>query len=248
MLKLIPIPAFETNYIWCLSNVIYPGKVVIVDPGAAPPVLNYLKTHKLELSAIFITHHHKDHTGGLAEIVQHYSCPVYASPDSANQEMISVPELDLSFTAIPIPGHTLDHTAFYGHELVFTGDTLFAGGCGRLFEGTYQQLYDSLQTLAALPKETQVYCGHEYTEHNLQFGLTVEPENKDITSKLKLVKFLRAEQQCTLPSSIIEELNTNVFLRCDQPAVKAAAEKYSGERLESPVDVFRVLRDWKNGF
>lgn len=207
--------------------------------------MNYLNVNKIALVAIFITHHHKDHTGGLAEILEHYPCPVYRNADAAE---IKLPELNLQFTALAIPGHTLDHTAFYGHELVFTGDTLFAGGCGRLFEGSYQQLFNSLQKLAALPKETQVYCGHEYTEQNLQFGLLVEPENKDIASKLNLVKFLRAEQQCTLPSSIAEELNTNVFLRCDQPAVKASAEAYANQKLDISVDVFRVLRNWKNQF
>ena len=257
MLSITPIPAFQTNYIWAITSAFSPGKAVIVDPGEAAPILDYLRSNNLELTAILITHHHPDHTGGVKEILQHYDCPVYAGSKETSAkashrledgEEFSIEALNLHFTALHVPGHTKGHKIFYGHGVVFTGDTLFAAGCGRNFEGEAEELYTSLQKLAALPAETQIYCGHEYTEQNLRFGLTVEPENADIQSKLKLVSMMRAEGKCTLPSSFSEELNTNVFLRSHLPEIKAAAENYSQQNLATPAAVFAVLRHWKNNF
>jgi len=257
MLSITPIPALETNYIWTITSAIAPGKAVVVDPGTAQPVLQYLKHQQLSLAAILITHHHADHTGGLDEILQHIKCPVYAgaiepiaqaSHRLTDGEKFTIEALNLRLMAIHVPGHTKGHTAFYGHANVFTGDTLFAAGCGRNFEGSYQQLYQSLLKLAALPVETQIYCGHEYSEQNLRFGATVEPDNAALLSKLKLVAMMRADGQCTLPSSFAEELTTNVFLRCHLLQVKTAAENHAQCSLTTPDSVFAVLRQWKNHF
>lgn len=257
MYQLTPIPVLNTNYIWHITSEHYPGQAVIVDPGESAPVLAYLQAHQLNLAAILVTHHHKDHTAGIEAILQHHPCAVYAGYNEPVQtkthsvkdgEICAIDALDLHFTAIHVPGHTDGHIAYYGHEMLFSGDTLFAAGCGRNFEGTATQLYSSLQKLMQLPKETQLYCGHEYTEQNLTFGMTVETDNSDIRSKLNLVQILRKENHCTLPSSLAEELNTNVFLRCDNARVKAAAEKYSGNTLSTEVDVFTTLRHWKNLF
>lgn len=257
MFELTPIPALKSNYIWAISSPAHPGKIVIVDPGASTPVLKYLQAQQLELAAILVTHHHYDHTDGLALIKQHHNCAIYAGAhEHVNQatdhlldlQIIHIPALDLSLTALHVPGHTDGHIAYFGHEMLFSGDTLFAAGCGRNFEGTPAQLYNSLQRLAALPAETQLYCGHEYTEQNLRFGLMVEPDNQAIASKLALVVMMRSEQACTLPSSIADELNTNVFLRCTNTNVIKATETWAQHSLNTPEKVFTALRTWKNSF
>ncbi len=257
MLSITPIPALETNYIWTITSPFSPNKAVIVDPGEAKPILNYLQQHSLELSAILITHHHPDHTGGVAEILKYHQCPVYAGAaevkaDATHRikdgEKFTISPLNLEFTGLQLKGHTQGHTAFYGHNIVFTGDTLFAAGCGRNFEGSYSELYQSLQKLIKLPINTQIYCGHEYTEQNLRFGATVEPHNTDIRHKLKSVQILRNKHKCTLPSNFTEELKTNVFLRCHLAEVKASAQKHAGQLLIDEEAVFTVLRDWKNNF
>jgi hydroxyacylglutathione hydrolase len=257
MFELTPISALESNYIWAITSQTFPGKVVIVDPGASEPVIAFLQAQQLELAAILVTHHHYDHTNGLEALSQHSDCPIYAgahepvsqaSVQLADGQSFQIAELGLSLTALHVPGHTDGHIAYFGHEMLFSGDTLFAAGCGRNFEGTHAQLYASLQRLAALPAETQVYCGHEYTEQNLRFGLAVEPNNQAITSKLALIEMMRSEQQCTLPSSLADEFNTNVFLRCEQDGVINAAQTWAEHALTSPEAVFGALRTWKDNF
>ena len=255
MLSITPISALQTNYIWVITSTLAAGKAVIIDPGAAQPVLDYLQQHHLELAAILVTHHHADHTNGLKQLLQYYPCPVYAgatepinyaSNKLTDGENFVITALNLKMTAIHLPGHTKGHTAFYGHNMLFSGDTLFAAGCGRNFEGSYEQLYHSLQKLATLPTSTQIYCGHEYTAQNLCFGAIVEKDNTAITDKLKLVTAPNTSNKCTLPSNLAEELATNVFLRCHLPQVQAAASRYAQQILSNPVSVFATLREWKN--
>lgn len=256
MYQLTPIPTLRTNYVWCITSQHCPGRAVIVDPGEAAPVLAHLKHHQLELCGILITHHHHDHTNGLDAILAESNVPVYvgahesvsqATVKLADQDTFNIPALALELTAIHLPGHTHGHIAFYTDEILFSGDTLFAGGCGKLYEGTAVELHASLQKLMQLPMETQVYCGHEYTVENLKFGLQVEPDNVDMQSKLTLMEIMRADKQCTLPTSLAEEAKTNIFLRCHVATVHHAAEQFSGQRLACPDDVFAVLRSWKSG-
>lgn len=225
MLSIKPIKAFTDNYIWVIHSATSNKHVVLVDPGQAQPVLDYLEKHQLSLAAILVTHHHPDHTGGIKELISNFDCPIYAGIDEpithtthplTDNEIFEIPKLDLTFSALHIPGHTLGHIAYYGHGVIFVGDTLFAGGCGRIFEGTPEQMHQSLQRIAALPKETLIYCAHEYTQQNLEFGLMIEPTNQNIASKLALVKALRQHDRCTLPTNLSEELDTNVFLRGKQ--------------------------------
>ena len=157
-------------------------------------------------------------------------------------------ELDLDFTVIEIPGHTLDHVAYYNQDLLFCGDTLFSGGCGRLFEGTAQQMYNSLSRLATLPDDTKVYCAHEYTQANLEFALYIEPENPELIKRYAEIKQLRQKDQNSLPSTIAIEKATNPFLRCNISTIIKAASEHCGEELHDPVQVFKVIREWKNGF
>ena len=156
--------------------------------------------------------------------------------------------LALDFQVLATPGHTLDHISYYGHGKLFCGDTLFAAGCGRLFEGTAKQLYNSLQSLAHLPKDTQVYCAHEYTLHNLQFAAEVEPNNPHVHARLAKVHALRQQQEVSLPSLLSDELDTNPFLRCEEPTVHEAATHYAKQKLNSPIDVFAAIRAWKDDF
>lgn len=221
MSQLLPIPAFSDNYIWLLAQ---EGKAWVVDPGDAEPVLDTLAKEKLKLAGILITHHHDDHTGGIAELLQHFDIPVYGPHDSPACKVISQPLHDgdsihlgsMNFSVMAVPGHTLDHIAFYSaaEKILFCGDTLFSGGCGRVFEGTYEQMYNSLLKLLALPDDTRICCAHEYTLSNLRFALTVEPDNQDLVEYQQRCERLRQKDQPTLPSTIQQEKRINPFLRC----------------------------------
>jgi len=254
MERAIPVSAFNDNYIWLVS-ISEESRVAIVDPGDATPVLSTLESMQLTPIAILLTHHHYDHIGGVDEILQNYTIPVYGPAGEniptvefplKNNDEVKLGNNAVGFHVIDVPGHTRGHIAYYTTGMLLCGDTLFAGGCGRLFEGTPQQMYHSLETLSILPDDTHVYCAHEYTLSNLDFALRVEPENADLHTRIAAVKALRARHQPTVPSSMGLEKLTNPFLRCDQPAVITAAEKHAGRALKSAVEVFTVVRAWKD--
>ncbi len=254
MITVKPIPAFNDNYIWLLQRAGDP-RCVVVDPGDATPVLLALAEQDLELSGILITHHHGDHTGGVRELLAHRQVPVFGPAGEAIPGMthplregdtVTLEALDLQLGVFDVPGHTAGHIAFYGEGMLFCGDTLFAGGCGRLFEGTPEQMYQSLDKLASLPEDTRVYCAHEYTLANLRFAQRVEPDNARLQERLSEVETMRASDQCTLPSSIGLERQTNPFLRSGAHSVKQNAESWAGERFTSPVQVFAAVRAWKD--
>jgi hydroxyacylglutathione hydrolase len=254
MFEVVPVNAFKDNYVWTLRDA---RRAAVVDPGEAGPVLDYLHREKLALVAILATHHHPDHVGGIAELLREYRVPVYGPrnepiatlthPVSGGDE-VKIPELGASFSVLDIPGHTRAHVAYYGAGALFCGDTLFACGCGRLFEGTAEQMYASLQKLLALPDETKVYCGHEYTLANIGFAKAVEPGNAALGAREARDRRLRDAGRPTLPSTLGEEKATNPFLRCGEPAVVESANKYLGARVSDPVRVFAAIRDWKNQF
>ena len=250
------IPIFEDNYIW-LIMASTAKRVIAVDPGDADPLLSFLKKRELELDAILITHHHFDHTHGIQMLKRAYNVPVYGPNNPQIMglthhvkagDVIHRPLLNITFGVLHIPGHTLDHIAYTLPGAVFCGDTLFSAGCGRLFEGTPAQMYHSLQQLANLADDTKVYCTHEYTLQNLQFAQTVEPNNQAIQEKLKQVIRLRQANQPSLPSVIKNEKEINPFLRCQEKDVIQAVEKNRGFKIDDPVDVFRYLRQWKDGY
>lgn len=253
MLKIIQIPAFKDNYIWLLHN---GAAAVVVDPGDARPVLDVLAREDLSLAAILITHHHADHQGGVASLLAHGSCAVFGPAAESitgltqplhGGETIRIDALDVEFRVLPVPGHTLGHLAYYRAGCVFCGDTLFGGGCGRLFEGSPAQMLDSLERLAALPDETAVYCAHEYTEANLRFALAVEAGNRRLQTRVDEVAVMRAKGLPTVPSTIALEKATNPFLRCSEREVIAAAERLA-PGVSGSLGVFTALREWKNNF
>jgi hydroxyacylglutathione hydrolase len=251
-----PIAAFTDNYIWCLHDGI---SAWVVDPGEATPVLRFLAANQLTLQGILITHHHHDHIGGIDELRQAFPDltiygphnPVISGLDKHVAESDTVKVFGHSFSVLEIPGHTLDHIAYYAADsnppMLFCGDTLFAAGCGRMFEGTPPQMLTSLQKLAQLPSATAVYCGHEYTVANLRFAQAVEPDNIAIRERAALTATQRAEQRPTLPSNIGLELATNPFLRGQTPSVLAAARQH-GLLSENPAAIFAALRSWKDQF
>ncbi|MBI2315514.1 MAG: hydroxyacylglutathione hydrolase [Betaproteobacteria bacterium] len=252
--NVVPLPAFKDNYIWVLRD---ERHAAVVDPGDARPVLDYLASEGLRLSAILATHHHADHVGGVAELLRHFGVPVYGpkgepiatlSRALAEGERVEVPELAAIFHVISIPGHTRAHIAYYGAKDLFCGDTLFACGCGRLFEGTPQQMCASLAKLARLPEDTQVYCGHEYTLANIRFARAVEPANAALAERERAEMRTREQDRPTLPSAIGREKATNPFLRCGEPEVAASASRYLGQDVRDPVQVFAAIRNWKNEF
>jgi hydroxyacylglutathione hydrolase len=250
--EVVPIRAFKDNYVWTLRNATH---AAVVDPGEAEPVLDYLAREKLELAAILATHHHADHVGGVARLLEKYRVPVYGPKNEpiptltrpvSEGDTVTIPALGVAFSVLDIPGHTRAHIAYYGAGALFCGDTLFACGCGRLFEGTAEQMYASLGKLRALPDDTKVYCGHEYTLANIGFARGVEPQNAALAAREARDRRLREAGKPTLPSTMREEKATNPFLRCTEPAVVESVNKYLGSRVSDPVRVFAAIRDWKN--
>lgn len=261
-LRYVALPAFSDNYIWLIDD----GRnALVVDPGQAAPVFEALEREGLRLAAILLTHHHADHVGGVGEIVARYgSLPVYGPAHESIAEVtvplaggsrIEITAPTASFDVIDVPGHTRGHIAYYqapsdsaGLPHLFCGDTLFANGCGRLFEGTPAQMLASLDALAALPGETQVHCAHEYTLSNLRFAVAVEPGNAELQDWRRRALALREAGVPTLPTTLAQERATNPFLRVDAAEVRASVAAQVGHEAPSRLAVFTALRAWKDHF
>lgn len=258
-MNLEPLPAFNDNYIWMLHD---GAQALVVDPGDAEPVLRTLQTRGLQLAAILVTHHHGDHTGGIATLKASTGATTYGTGGEniagLDHPLIGGEKLNLIGMPIEVmatPGHTRAHVSFWfpmehvpgQMPILFCGDTLFSGGCGRLFEGTAEQMYTSLCTLAALPDTTRICCAHEYTLANLRFAQAVEPDNTDIAIYIRHCEALRSAGHPTLPSTLLQEKTINPYLRCQHPAVRASALGYDAQ-AQTDAQVFAALRRWKNEF
>tara|TARA_A100001011_G_scaffold260892_1_gene269401 strand:- start:263 stop:1084 length:822 start_codon:yes stop_codon:yes gene_type:complete len=256
--RIHPIPAFQDNYIWAIVSA-DENEFAVVDPGDPAPVLEFAESHKLNLTHILVTHHHPDHTGGLARLAEKYK-PTIFGPRPSNIKGITnfVAEGDdiqlfgARFSVLEVPGHTLDHIAYFSDDTapptLFCGDTLFAAGCGRLFEGSPAMMFESLAKLTALASNTAVYCTHEYTMANLKFAAAADAHNPALKSRAVAEQAKRNQAQPTLPSSIGLELATNPFLRCDNDQIIKQLKSQSSTALDSSVDVFAALRAWKDNF
>lgn len=257
-MKLLAIPAFSDNYLWLLHDAC---QSIVVDPGQAEPVLECLREHRLALQTILVTHHHPDHVGGVAALRDatgaHVVGPAHEripEPFEPVQQGDMVAALGLRFSVLDVPGHTAGHIAYYAHcpgeaPLLFCGDTLFSGGCGRLFEGTPAQMLASLDALAALPGDTRVCCAHEYTLANLRFARAVEPGNTQLHDYSQECEQLRARGLPTLPSTIAMERAINPFLRSREHAVIASVAAHAPHTdTRDEAAVFAALREWKNQF
>ena len=255
-MNLLALPAFADNYIWMLHDGV---RAVVVDPGDAAPVVEALGRLDLQLAGILVPHHHADHVGGVDALRPRLRGPVYGpareripAPFMPLKEGDTVEVLGLHIEVLDVPGHTAGHIAYVQREaarapLLFCGDTLFSGGCGRLFEGTPAQMHDSLSKLSSLPADARVCCTHEYTLSNLRFAAAVEPASDALAQYRARCEALRAQGQPTLPSNIGQERSINPFLRCAEPAVVRAAQA-QGAADDSPVAVLAALREWKNRF
>lgn len=258
MPEIIPIPALRDNYIWLVRE---GRKAVVVDPGDAAPVSAYLEREGVALQGILVTHHHGDHVGGIAALTSNAPVPVYGPAHESipgrthgvsEGDVIALPALAIELSVLDVPGHTSGQVAYFGRcggaPVAFTGDTLFTCGCGRIFEGTPTQMLASLSKLAALPGDTLVYCGHEYTLANLRFALAVEPGNHALHERERREQDKRDRGLPTVPSRMDEERATNPFLRAAEPAVRSAAAAHAGRALGDVVETFATLREWKNAF
>ena len=251
MINIKPLKAYTDNYIWLLES---NEEFSVVDPGDAKPVLDYLNKTNKNLKDILITHHHFDHTAGVPELENIISGSIYGPQNSYKliQEEVTqgdtLSSLDIKFEVIEVPGHTLDHIAFYNEEnnILFCGDTLFASGCGRVFEGTFNQMFKSLNKLKQLPDSTQIYCGHEYTKNNLLFSIKVEPENNDLIMRNSGIDNLIMTKGSSLPSSIELEKKTNPFLRCDLLGDNIQLMEKFGLDTPSENEIFKHIREWKD--
>jgi hydroxyacylglutathione hydrolase len=255
MLQISPIKAFDDNYIWVLRNP-DAATAVAVDPGDESPLLEWLSENGLQLSAVLITHHHYDHVGGIPELSEAFpGLKVYAPAGESIKGVTDplregdrpvIPGLDADFQVFEVPGHTAGHIAYFGEGILLCGDTLFAAGCGRVFDGSMAQLAASLQRIAQLPTETKIYCAHEYTLDNLGFARWVEPQSEAVIKRIEAEQEKRKKGEPTLPSLLQLELETNPFLRTEQLSVVEAAEKISGKALTDHTEVFKVIRQWKD--
>jgi hydroxyacylglutathione hydrolase len=255
-LQIIPIPAFKDNYIWLIHN----GHLAtVVDPGDATPVLETLQYLNLTLNNILITHHHHDHIDGVAELLIAYPKAIVYAPKLEQYtfnhisldepDIIDIKEFDLKFAVMNLPGHTVGHIAYYaeqpsGNHMLFCGDVIFGAGCGRVPEGSYAQAFQSLQKLTTLPAKTKLYCTHEYTLHNINFALSLEPNNQDLINRFKETQKLRDVNLPSLPSTITLELATNPFLRCNSEEIQSAVQLKNASFLE----IFSAVRLLRNNY
>ena len=254
MYSVEPIKAYDDNYIWLIST--NEGSI-IVDPGESKKIIEGIDKNKINLKAILITHHHFDHTNGLQDLLDINNFDVFGPVNNINGINNKVGDSDqftvigIDFEVIEIPGHTLDHIGFYsfndGDPILFCGDTLFAGGCGRVFEGTYQQMFEALKKISRLPKNTKIYCGHEYTLSNIKFALEVDPNNIKLQNEYKNVQELMKSNKPSLPTTIEKELDINPFLRCDDLDIqKNIVKKFNVD--DSEFEIFTAIRKWKDNF
>ena len=253
MLSVEPIKAYTDNYIWLVST--NEGSIV-VDPGESKEILNLIDANEIDLKGVLITHHHYDHTNGLLDLTNKINLEVYGPKkiDGINnivKESDKFSLIGIDFEVIEIPGHTLDHLAFYSSNnkdpILFCGDTLFAGGCGRVFEGTFEQMFMSLKKISKYPKETKVFCGHEYTLSNLKFALEVDKDNKDLVNEFNNIEKLISSDIPSLPTNLNKELKLNPFLRCHDIDIKnKVIEKF--DIIDDELQIFTALRKWKDNF
>jgi hydroxyacylglutathione hydrolase len=254
MLTLIPLPAFEDNYIWVWHD---EHHAVAVDPGDPAPLIAFLDAHRLALAAVLITHHHRDHTGGNTLLRQRYDCAIYA-PDNPRipavthvlhgGDSLDLAAPQLHFEVLATPGHTLDHISYVGHGSLFCGDTVFGCGCGKLFEGSPAIMAASLDAILALPDTTRVCCAHEYTLSNIDFAKTIDGDNAALLERERADRALRAQNRPTLPSTLALERATNPFLRFHEPAMAAFAARWLNRPHPSPAEVFGAIRAAKDAW